>query len=97
MVNRVLNSIHHKDTKTLREQRKAEIMDDDNLTNEQWAGRCPRCAANLRAWSDLDEEEREVARRLPASAVYSQEEREDLHIWCVRCWHEETGGARREA
>jgi hypothetical protein len=58
---------------------------------------CPRCrAARLRAWSELDEEEREVVRRLPASADYSQAERAARHLWCVRCWHEETGGARRE-
>jgi hypothetical protein len=52
----------------------------------------------LRAWSELDEEQREVVRRLPASAVYSLEERTARHLWCARCWHEETGGgARREA
>jgi hypothetical protein len=70
---------------------------NDNLTDERRAGRCPRCAAaGLRAWSELDDAEREVARRLPASAAYSPEERAARHLWCVRCWHEETGGARRE-
>ncbi|HEV7904181.1 MAG TPA: hypothetical protein VGO96_10095 [Pyrinomonadaceae bacterium] len=71
----------------------------DNLLNEQRAGRCPRCdaAGSLRAWSELEDEEREVVRRLPASAVYSQEERAARHRWCVRCWHEETGGAPLEA
>ncbi|HEX8457284.1 MAG TPA: hypothetical protein VF656_08305 [Pyrinomonadaceae bacterium] len=59
---------------------------------------CPRCAApRLRAWDELSEAEREVVRRLPASAVLSIEERAARHLWCVRCWHEETGGARREA
>lgn len=59
---------------------------------------CPRChAARLCAWSELDAEEREVVRRLPASAVYAPEEREARHLWCVRCWHEETRAARREA
>ena len=72
---------------------------NDNLTNEQRVGRCPRCAAgSLRAWSELDEEQREVVRRLPASAVYSLAERAARHLWCVRCWHEETGGGTgREA
>ena len=59
---------------------------------------CPRCdAARLRAWDELSDEEREVVRRLPASADLSIEERAALHLWCVRCWHEETRGARREA
>ena len=72
-------------------------MTDDNLTNEQRAGRCPRCAAgDLRAWRELGDEEREVVRRLPASASYSQEERAARHLWCVRCWHEETDSGRRE-
>ncbi|HJR09166.1 MAG TPA: hypothetical protein VJ842_18040 [Pyrinomonadaceae bacterium] len=71
---------------------------NDNLTDELREGRCPRCAAaRLRAWSELDEEQREVVRRLPASASYSLAERTARHLWCVRCWHEETGGARRDA
>jgi hypothetical protein len=74
-------------------------MTDDNLTVEQRAGRCTRCAADgsLRAWSELEDGEREVVRRLPASTVYSQEERAARHRWCVRCWHEETGDAPLEA
>jgi hypothetical protein len=69
----------------------------DNLTDESRTGRCPRCHAALRAWHELEDEQREVVRRLPASAGYSPEERAARHLWCVRCWHEETGGARREA
>jgi len=60
--------------------------------------RCPRCdAPRLHAWTELDEEEREVVRRLPASADFSIEERAAQHRWCVRCWHEVTGGEHREA
>jgi hypothetical protein len=60
--------------------------------------RCPRCdAPRLRAWGELSEAEREVVRRLPASADRTIEERAARHLWCARCWHEETGGARREA
>ncbi|HEY0097819.1 MAG TPA: hypothetical protein VGB76_02595 [Pyrinomonadaceae bacterium] len=71
---------------------------NDKLIDERRAGGCPRChAADLRAWSELDADEREVVRRLPASAVYSPEERAARHLWCVRCWHEEPGGARSEA
>jgi len=59
---------------------------------------CPRChAAPLRAWDELEEAEREVARRLPSAADFTDEERAAHHLWCVRCWHEETIGARREA
>jgi alpha-ketoglutarate-dependent taurine dioxygenase len=58
---------------------------------------CSRCGAQrLRAWRELDEAEREVVRRLPASAVYSLEERATRHRWCVRCWHEETAETRRD-
>jgi hypothetical protein len=65
---------------------------NDNLTDEIRAGRCPCCAAGaLRAWSELDEEEREIVLRLPAAVVYSHAERAARHLWCVRCWHEETG------
>lgn len=67
--------------------------------NELREGRCPRCAATggLRAWSELDEAEREVVRRLPASADYAPAERAATHLWCVRCWHEEARGVRRDA
>jgi protein-disulfide isomerase len=69
----------------------------DNSIDEPRTGRCPRCRAALRAWSELDDDEREVVRRLPASADHSPAERAARHLWCTRCWHEETGGARREA
>jgi hypothetical protein len=55
---------------------------------------CPRCAAErLRAWNELSDEEREVVRRLPASADYSFEERKAIHRWCNRCWYEESFGS----
>jgi alpha-ketoglutarate-dependent taurine dioxygenase len=58
---------------------------------------CPRCGARLRAWSELNEEEREVVRRLPGSADYSLEERQSSHQWCTRCWYEESAGVARNA
>jgi hypothetical protein len=59
-------------------------------TNKQ----CPRCGTErLRAWSELSDEEREVVRRLPASADYSFDERKARHRWCTRCWHETTAGS----
>lgn len=49
---------------------------------------CPRCGAHrLQAWNELTMEEREVARRLSASAG-ATEEQQRLR-WCTRCWYEE--------
>jgi hypothetical protein len=59
---------------------------------------CPRCREDrLRAWSELDEEQREVALKLPASSDYTLDERKALHRWCTRCWYEETVGESRTA
>lgn len=59
-------------------------------TNKQ----CPRCdTERLRAWGELTDEEREVVRRLPASADYSFDERKARHRWCSRCWYETTAGS----
>jgi hypothetical protein len=53
---------------------------------------CPRCdAGRLRGWSELNDEEREVVKRLPTSADYSIEERAARHRWCTRCWYEDNG------
>jgi ribosomal protein S27AE len=59
-----------------------------DMTNQ-----CPRCGTSqLRAWNELSDEDREVVKRLPASADYSLEERQALHRWCPRCWYEGTSG-----
>ena len=51
--------------------------------------KCPKCdKTGLKSWEQLDDEEREVVKRLPASAQYSLEERKALHRWCTRCWQE---------
>jgi hypothetical protein len=42
----------------------------------------------MKSWQELDEEEREVVKRLPASAEVNAAERERQHRWCPRCWHE---------
>jgi hypothetical protein len=53
---------------------------------------CRRCATGrLRGWSELNDEEREVLKRLPAAQEYSIEERVARHRWCTRCWYEDTG------
>jgi hypothetical protein len=58
------------------------------------SNRCPRCdAGRMRGWDELNDDEREVARRLPASADYSLAAREARHRWCTRCWYEETSGS----
>ena len=58
------------------------------------SNQCPRCGAGrLRGWSELNDEERELVRRLPASAEYSLEERQATHRWCTKCWYEASSGA----
>jgi hypothetical protein len=45
----------------------------------------------MRSWQELGDEEREIVKRLPASAHYSADERIARHRWCTQCWHEDTG------
>ena len=57
------------------------------------SNQCPRCGAGrLRGWSELNDEERELVRRLPASAEYSLAERQATHRWCTKCWYEASSG-----
>ena len=58
----------------------------------EFRNQCPRCAGHLRGWSELGAEEREVVKRLPASAEFSLEERKASRRWCTRCWYEESSG-----
>jgi hypothetical protein len=59
----------------------------------EFSDQCPRCGAGrLRGWSELNDEERELVRRLPASAEHPLEERRSTHRWCTRCWYETTSG-----
>jgi hypothetical protein len=51
----------------------------------------------LRAWTELNSEEQEIARRLPASANFSLQERVRDHKWCTRCWHESFAREPRDA
>lgn len=70
----------------------------DYPTSPQGEGRCPRCGEGvLRAWYELNAEEREAAQRLPASADFTLEERAARHRFCPRCWHEESFGEPRTA
>ncbi|MEJ7616462.1 MAG: hypothetical protein WKF30_05715 [Pyrinomonadaceae bacterium] len=55
---------------------------------------CPKCASDqLRSWRELDEDQQEVVRRLPATAHFTIAERVARHRWCTVCWHEQTGAA----
>jgi len=48
---------------------------------------CPRCGFILKSWSELDDEQRMLAERLPMSAEYTTRERKK-HRFCTRCWFE---------
>jgi hypothetical protein len=51
--------------------------------------KCPRCdTMGLKRWEELNDEEREVVKRLPQSADFTLAERKTSHRWCTRCWHE---------
>ena len=57
---------------------------------------CPRChEGDMQTWDELSDEEREVVKRLPASAEYTAAERQGSHQWCTRCWYEATGGSEQ--
>ena len=74
------------------------MSDTDYATSTQGEGRCPRCGEGpLKAWYELSEDERELAQRLPAAADFSAQERASRHLFCTRCWFEETAGAPRTA
>ena len=50
---------------------------------------CPRChEGRLQVWDELSDDEREVVKRLSASADYDAAERQRMHRWCTRCWYE---------
>jgi hypothetical protein len=59
--------------------------------NDHLSETCPRCAeGRMRDWKSLSDEEREIVRRLPASADYTLAERQAMHRWCTNCWYEAT-------
>jgi hypothetical protein len=61
--------------------------------DKHFTERCPRCGeGRLRSWHELNEEDRMVVERLPASADYHSSAREATHRWCSRCWYEEVDG-----
>jgi hypothetical protein len=61
-------------------------MNDFELTTKE---SCPRCGnLKMKSWHQLNDDEREIVKRLPASSTYKLEERKTLHLWCARCWFE---------
>lgn len=51
---------------------------------------CPRCGfEDLKAWQELNEDEKILAEKMPLSAEFNEDERK-RHLFCVRCWFEET-------
>lgn len=72
------------------------VNGEDYATSPQGEDVCPRCGeGRLKAWYELSEEEREMARRLPDSADFTLDERASHHRFCTRCWFEERAGAPR--
>lgn len=54
--------------------------------------RCPRCGeGQIKSWSELTDEEREVVKRLPSTAGYEAAEMETMAQWCTRCWYQSVG------
>jgi len=52
---------------------------------------CPRCEKRgLKTWTELNDEQREIVKRLPAAASFDLSERQATHRWCTRCWYEAT-------
>jgi hypothetical protein len=59
------------------------------MDNIKIKNRCPRCqTGRLLTWEELDDDQREVVRRLPNSADFKIEDRIKAHRWCARCWYE---------
>ncbi len=49
---------------------------------------CLRCGSQkLKNWDELTSDEQFLVERLPASAIYSPEERK-RHLFCPLCWSE---------
>ncbi|HKP35952.1 MAG TPA: hypothetical protein VJT71_03770 [Pyrinomonadaceae bacterium] len=54
--------------------------------------KCKRCDwGTLKPWDELDDEQKEVALRLPGSMDMPLDERKIRNRWCTRCWYEDRG------
>ena len=64
-----------------------QILEGNNLVNTE--NGCPRCGEErLKAWADLNEDERQIVPRLPTAVEEPLAERQRTHLWCTRCWYE---------
>jgi Zn-finger nucleic acid-binding protein len=69
----------------------AEIISMNNDSQRT----CPRCGSHkMEAWSDLADDEKLLAEKLPGSAEYSKEQRKK-HRYCTQCWFETVDAVRR--
>jgi len=51
---------------------------------------CPKCQnPSMKTWEELNEEQKMLVERLPASAELSLEQRKK-NRFCPRCWFEQT-------
>ncbi|HEV7645116.1 MAG TPA: hypothetical protein VGO50_14325 [Pyrinomonadaceae bacterium] len=51
---------------------------------------CPKCGGvKFKRWDELDDEQKMIVERLPASAEFSLKHRKQHSRWCVRCFYEE--------
>ena len=58
---------------------------------------CPRCGSiKMKDWTELTDEEKFLAERLPMSADHTPEERK-RHRFCTRCWFEQSIDEPQEA
>jgi ribosomal protein S27AE len=58
---------------------------------------CPRCGnVSLTPWGELDDDQKLLVGKLPASADYTMIERKK-HRFCTRCWFEEVSGSNQLA
>jgi len=58
---------------------------------------CPRCGnVGVRSWDKLDDDQKLLVEKLPASADYRPVERKK-HRFCTRCWFEEVSDQNRLA
>lgn len=74
------------------------MVSEDYATSGQGGDTCPRCGQSaMRAWYELSEEQREVARRLPSAQDFPPDERAARHRFCPRCWHEQPIEPPRDA
>jgi hypothetical protein len=48
----------------------------------------------MHSWSELGDDEKLLAEKLPASAAFTKEQRKK-HRFCTRCWFETEDGEKR--